>query len=142
MQNGCIEWQKYKIKNGYGRLGIRNRKSVLVHRKVYEEMNGIILDVKSLVCHKCDNPSCINPDHLFIGSHKDNLLDSISKKRRLYKSGELMHNAKLNWDLVKYMREKRNIGWTTSKISNEININHGTVRSVCANRSWKQEARI
>jgi HNH endonuclease len=138
-ENGCIEWQRYKIPTGYGRLGVRGRKSVLVHRQVYEDIHNVKLDSKELVCHKCDNPSCVNTEHLFVGDHRDNLVDSIKKHRRKYPQGTQVHNAKLNWELVNIMREKRKSGWTTAKIAKEMNLNHGTVRGVCNYQSWKSE---
>ena len=71
----CLEWDGCIGHNGYGYLGTE-----LVHRAVYEEVRGPILE-GLLVCHKCDNPPCINIDHLFLGSHADNLHDAMEKGR-------------------------------------------------------------
>lgn len=77
---GCMEWQGAKSSEGYGRIKY-NGKLVSITRLVMElsgqELNGRI------VCHKCDNPSCINPQHLFLGTHSDNALDAFRKGRRV-----------------------------------------------------------
>ena len=70
----------YTNPEGYGRLRVDGKK-VLAHRASYEEFNGVITD-GLLVCHVCDTPSCINPDHLFLGTNKDNYTDSVNKGRR------------------------------------------------------------
>jgi len=81
MPNGCIEWQGYRNEDGYGRRRFRGFKN-LVHREVYSLIhNGIPIPFGLCVCHTCDNPPCINPAHLFLGTHKDNCNDAISKGR-------------------------------------------------------------
>lgn len=76
-QFGCWEWQRGKI-HGYGKLKIGGIR-VLAHRASYDEFVG---DPKGFfVCHKCDNPPCINPKHLFLGTQRDNMLDAYNKGR-------------------------------------------------------------
>jgi len=79
LESGCVVWTANKTNGGYGRF--RNGKRlVLAHRFLWEWINGPI-DDGLLVCHKCDNPTCVNIDHLFVGTHKDNSDDKISKGR-------------------------------------------------------------
>ena len=79
--SGCVEWQGYKNKSGYGRRRFRGEKQ-LVHREVYSLTHGgVPIPFGLLVCHTCDNPSCVNPAHLFLGSQKDNIQDAIKKGR-------------------------------------------------------------
>lgn len=78
-ENGCWEWQGQKSREGYGRFRVRGQS--LAHRISYCLFKGPLLSSKMFVCHKCDNPPCINPSHLFLGSQKDNMKDCAQKKR-------------------------------------------------------------
>jgi hypothetical protein len=79
--NGCVEWSGVKNRDGYGILsGKRFCSSRLAHRNSFTLHVGPIPD-GALVCHKCDNPSCINPDHLFLGTVRDNNVDRANKGR-------------------------------------------------------------
>jgi len=73
---GCWLWEGAPNKDGYGRV-----RSVLAHRLFYERFVGSIPS-GHVVCHKCDTPPCVNPDHLFVGLQRDNVRDMDSKGRR------------------------------------------------------------
>lgn len=81
-ETGCWEWQAYKDKGGYGHFLV-NGYYTRAHRASYIIFNGDF-DRSLDVCHKCDNPPCVNPDHLFLGTHKDNMHDAINKGRLPY----------------------------------------------------------
>lgn len=97
-ESGCIEW-KGAIRRTYGVIRIcdKNLKykynsSQSAHRISYELFKEEI-PKKMLVLHKCDNRICVNPDHLFLGTHKDNALDMIKKDRGNMKKGKFFeHN--------------------------------------------------
>lgn len=79
---GCWTWQGSRNESGYGVLLVRGRKLV-AHRVSWEVIFGPVPD-GMLVLHRCDNPPCVRPDHLFIGTHMDNIQDCIAKGRRHY----------------------------------------------------------
>lgn len=109
-ENGCIHWMGYSDRDGYGILQIQfetKKKPVRAHRLSYEQKNGPI-ENGLWVLHKCDKPSCINPDHLFVGTAKDNVQDMMKKGRNRSGTkgmpGEKNPKAKLTEQQVKTIR--------------------------------------
>lgn len=94
-ETGCWEWQAARDPNGYGRISVKY-KMLLPHRVSWELHRGPIPD-GMFVLHKCDNPCCLNPDHLFIGDQADNMTDKALKGRSVFplKRGEDNGFAKL-----------------------------------------------
>src|SRR6187455_1405138 len=98
----CWEWTGHKLPKGYGRIG-KDGKLYQTHRLAYELARGPIPQGMH-VCHHCDNPSCINPDHLFVGTNADNHADKIAKDRQAKPRGIKNAAAKLNEADVRAIR--------------------------------------
>jgi hypothetical protein len=79
-KTGCILWTGGLIVNGYGLLGV-NRRTWYAHRLAWTIAHGPIPN-GLYVCRRCDVPACINPKHLFLGTHKENMADRVVKTRR------------------------------------------------------------
>src|SRR3990167_11374075 len=98
---GCWNWNAGLFQNGYGSISI-NDKTYKVSRVMYELSFGKI-PKGMLVCHRCDNKKCINPKHLFLGTHKENMLDMVKKGRQ--SKGEDNGRNKLTEKEIKKIRK-------------------------------------
>jgi hypothetical protein len=120
-------------KNGYGRLRVSGQ-MVCAHRVSWELHNGLIPE-GLLVLHKCDNPPCCNPAHLFLGTHKDNSMDAIAKSRHAH--GERAGTAVLTADQV---REIRTLYSTKQANQPELavmfNQNTGNISRIIRREMW------
>jgi len=76
----CWEWSGSCDKAGYGRITL-DGKSLLTHRVSWEIHNGMKIPDGAFICHHCDNPSCVKPEHLYAGSHTDNMRDRLIRGR-------------------------------------------------------------
>lgn len=133
-ENGCLEWNGSK-RNLYGRIGYKG-KILSCHRLSWEWQNGEI--PKGLqICHKCDNPSCVNPDHLFLGSHTENMRDCFNKNRNNNRKGSNNSNSKLNEHIVSVIRNEYLKDITLNEISKKYNVSKSTISRILKNKSWR-----
>ncbi len=125
----CIEWEGYRLPTGYGTFK-ENGKNVYAHRRAFEEANGYLPRV---VRHRCDNPSCVNPEHLEGGTQADNMRDRMERGRA--PKGEGHHGAKLTEDNVRYIRSMR--GQTTQQaLADEFGVSRPRISKIWNRKSW------
>jgi len=132
--DGCWIWQGGRYRNGYGQLQV-NKVKKLAHRVAYEISIGPIPD-GLLVCHTCDNRVCVNPKHLFLGTHKDNTHDMIVKGRKHVAYGEKTTNVRLTEKEVIALRASypRN---TQRQLAKQFNIAASTVHAILNRLTWR-----
>lgn len=131
---GCMEWIGSK-RNGYGRIRI-NGKVISAHRLSYEINVGKIPD-GMCVCHFCDNPSCVRPSHLFIGTLKDNNRDRAKKGRTFIASGQKNGNSKLTDKQVKDIKTKIKIGYSSEDLSILYHVSIDTIFKIKSTKYWE-----
>jgi hypothetical protein len=133
--NGCHIFTGSKDNCGYGRIH-KDKKLVRVHRAVYEKEYGLIK--KGLeVMHSCDNPACINIDHLSIGTHADNMQDMYSKNRQHVHIGSSHGMAKLTETNIPIIRKRLFNGATCISIAKDYGVSEGMIRHIKHDRAWR-----
>lgn len=135
--NACWEWQRLRNKQGYGILktGGGSRRA---HRYVWELFNGPIPE-SMFVCHKCDNPPCCNPSHLFLGTHQDNMQDMMDKGRTGHPAqpGEKHRSAKLNSQQVIRIRDLYESGkYSYSELSDMFGVTSAQIGYIVTRKNW------
>lgn len=130
----CWEWKGGRFNTGYGIIYSNNR-AMSTHRFSYLLNKGPI-PKGMFICHRCDNPPCVNPAHLFAGTPLDNQLDARSKNRFNPKRGEECHWSKLTDDTVSAIRRLVSSGRTMCSVAKEFKIHRGTVRDICRGYTW------
>ena len=131
--SGCVLWLGSTFANtGYGRMSWRG-KARLVHRLSWEAHRGPIPN-GLCVCHKCDVQECLNPEHLFIGTHAENMADRDAKGRGYKAIGELSTSAKITADDVRKIRTDRR---PAKIMASELGIARDTVYHIRSGITWK-----
>ena len=134
--NGCWIWTGACNSEGYGNIGVENR-TEKAHRVSWELYNGKI--PKGLcICHKCDNPKCVNPEHLFLGTNQDNTDDMIQKGREANREGEKNPKSKLTEEIVLWVRSEYDTGkYTMKQLAEKCNVIQSTIGKIINRKSWK-----
>lgn len=129
---GCWLWTWSVEKGGYGHLSFEGhpRKA---HRVMYELRYGPIPD-GLCVCHKCDTPSCVNPEHLFVGTVADNVADKVRKGRSL--AGENHNLAKLTVSQVREIRSSCRAGAKQCLLADRYNVSDATISFIKSGQRW------
>lgn len=134
----CWTWTGSKTNQGYGQFDFRRvgKRSTFVATRVmwkvwHDEDPGCML-----VCHTCDNPSCVNPHHLFLGTHQDNMRDKCDKGRWSGGGppGERAGRVKLTEELVHMIRDSE-LG--CRELGRQLNVHHSTVSAIRLRKIWR-----
>lgn len=137
MEDGCWHWNALRDKNGYGKFSIKG-KSIRSHRFAYQTWIGPIPN-KMLVCHKCDCPPCVNPEHLFLGTEKDNANDMCSKNRQHRMIGSINPQSKLTENMVREIKLelKNNYNGLLGILAKKYNVNKTVIHKIKDGLIWK-----
>ena len=135
----CWEWVGAKYRGGYGhfRRFIDGKwKMYKAHRYAYEHHRNIgVLPSQQIVCHVCDNPSCVNPHHLFVGTHQDNMSDCVEKQRNSY--GIRKWHKALTPDEINTIRQLRQEGLTYKAIGAMVGTSASQAHRVATYKTHK-----
>jgi HNH endonuclease/Helix-turn-helix domain len=135
----CWTWTAHRLKSGgYGQFALHG-KPKRAHRISYELANGPI--PKGLyVCHTCDTPSCVNPNHLFLGTNSQNILDCIKKGRFITAKRIAALRKKLTPENIHQIRKLAADGKTQREIASRFQVNHATIGAILRGQTWKHVA--
>ena len=135
LESPCWIWVASKNSDGYGNFRYEG-KIGKAHRWSYEFHKGPILG-RLLVCHKCDNPSCVNPDHLFLGTDLDNARDCINKGREKHVRGEAVNTSKLTESQVLEIRSMEHYHGSNKRLSEYLGVSVSTIEKIKGRVTWK-----
>jgi hypothetical protein len=131
----CWVWTAAKKSGGYGHFGFHGR-IYMAHRFIYEWLNGTLEHSDGFhgpcVCHRCDNPSCVRPDHLFAAPGQVNKTDSVQKRRHIF--GVANVHAVLDDNLV---IEIRRAAGTNADVAAAFGVSASTISYVRNRRTWR-----
>jgi hypothetical protein len=141
LDSGCWKWKGALDKDGYGdfwvTLSKNTKRNFAAHRASWELFRYEIPQGLS-VLHKCDNPWCVNPDHLFLGTQMDNIRDRDSKNRWKPRYGETNPVSKLTSAQVIEIRKLLSNGCRGMDVAAKFNVTKQNICSINKNRTWRQ----
>lgn len=155
MPSGCIEWGGARNEKGYGNVSFGRARRARSHRVAWALANG--RDPGALcVCHRCDNPACVNPDHLFLGTKRDNTRDMIAKGRMISPPVHSGDHHPLRRDPSRVPRGERNgmakltpeqvreiflSSLSCTKTQRAFGVSEGTILDIRKRRTWRHVTR-
>lgn len=139
-ENGCWLWSSYVHKNGYGRVIIdgkvrlSHRISWLIHRgQIPSQIDGH----KTFICHTCDNRACVNPDHLYLGNHIQNMNDMKVRNRADRRYGNKNKAAKLNREKAQEIRKfYHDNSLSQDKVAFIYGVSQKTISDIVVGKRW------
>jgi hypothetical protein len=131
----CWLWMGHLNEDGYGKFGVKSSESYLAHRYSYQLAFGA---ASQYVLHTCDNPACVNPDHLFTGSQADNMRDASAKGRLAGRSiGEKHPRAKLTAGMVREIRAQHQSGTVSgADMARRYGVTKEAIYAVLQRKTW------
>ncbi len=138
--DGCWLWTAGRTGDGYGRFWIPSVGETAAHRAAWLA-TGNEIPPGLFVLHRCDNPPCVNPAHLFVGTNTDNMRDMKRKGRGSSRVGERHHLAKLNEEKVIAIRALRASGLLLRELAGRFNVKQRTIKAVCSGQTWSHVER-
>jgi hypothetical protein len=129
-------WEGRTVNTGYGVLSVDSRE-VLAHRKVMADLHGAEAIRGKIVMHLCDEPRCVNPEHLRIGTQSENILDAVAKGRFVRtgrRRGTQCHFAKLTEDQVRAIRSDER---SSRVVAEAYGIDPTNVWQIRTRRTWQ-----
>lgn len=134
--NGCRLWTGGVKSSGYGQLWVGGA-NVSAHRLAYERANGPIPDGLH-VLHRCDVPACINPAHLFLGTHAENMADKVNKGRHKVgdRRGENNSFAKLSEAEALAISARIDLGEDTGTLADTFGVSRSTINNIKQGAAW------
>lgn len=130
---GCWLWGGSVNHRGYGKIGNYTSSA---HRVIYQHFNNCKLERNIFVLHRCDVPCCVNPDHLFLGTHDDNMKDKVNKGRQ--RRGSDTYNAILVEKQVLDIVETYKLGnISIAELGRNYNVTDDLIRAILKGKSWK-----
>lgn len=131
----CWNWTASLAGKGYGQIKIPGtRRQIYAHILSYQWFNGEIPEGQ-MVCHICDNPKCVKPDHLFLGSGKENLQDMKAKDRHL--KGERNKQVKLTEAKVNAIHDALEAGESTYSLADRFGVAQSTIFKISHGKLWE-----
>lgn len=134
----CWEWQGALHENGYGAFW-DGRNQVKAHRFSYQYFTGRKIKPQYVIMHTCDNPKCVNPNHLVMGTHKENSQDSVNKGRNC--RGEKCHSSIVKEDdaikIISEYRKPFTMKDECKRLSEKYNLTWRIVQHIIRGTTWK-----
>lgn len=132
--SGCWLWTASAFPDGYGQIGVAG-KNWQAHRLSWVLHRGQIPD-GWCVCHRCDNPPCVNPEHLFLGTMADNTADRQSKGRQARNRGEQAGGVRLTWSIANEVRRLAAGGMSQADIHRALSLSRQQVSRIVRKERW------